>query len=79
MQKNNMLSEASHTKERLFHIAEKAGVYFTVRTEPSGIIRLILDFVGTSFFQWHQVWCSQGGDLGVTSYNLVQVCGLVAR
>jgi len=32
MQKNDMLSEASHTKERLFPIGEKAGVYFTVRT-----------------------------------------------
>jgi hypothetical protein len=42
MQKKNMLSEAFHTKERLFPITEKAGVYFTARTEPFGIIRLTL-------------------------------------
>jgi hypothetical protein len=51
MQKKNMLSEASHTKERLFPIAEKAGDYFTARTEPFGIIPLILDFMGVSVFQ----------------------------
>jgi len=47
-----MSSEASHTKQQLpvFPIVGKADVYVTVRTEPSGLFRLILDSVGASFF-----------------------------